>query len=176
MKTKSITFVFILLLLSACAPSSTPETPIPVDIGLPTGGYQPVSEEVCQILLEDASASTGLEFSMQMSTPFTDYLTGETGTGCTLTATTDGASISFPSEASAKLMNGFIGWVEDINYLADGPTGTAIAIRRDSGLMLISVSWEPSADANCPTDQPIIDCVLTEEQRLYTVTIQAAQK
>jgi hypothetical protein len=68
-----------------------------------------------------------------------------------------------------------LGWDELINYQAGGPTGAATGLTRDMGLMLISVDWEPAADANCPTDQPIASCTLTPEQKNYTVTINTAE-
>ena len=191
--------IIILIVLSGCAPASTPpveqhdiHTSIPpVDTAtsapapLPdtatntpvvTGSYQPVSAEVCQILQEDATNSLGLTFTMEIGTPFSDFVTGETGQGCTLTANTTGATISDPNDAVSKLVNGFIGWTAQSIYGAGGPTGSAIGMTRDSALMLISVMWRPSSDANCPSDQPIGGCLLTPEQKIYTVTIQSAQK
>jgi hypothetical protein len=181
--------IVILFLLSACAPSltSTPaaveavvSTDIPVDTATSApvvpAGYQPVSAEVCQILQEGAAQSLGLTFTMESGTPFTDYVSGEAGQGCTLTANTNGASISDPSDALSKLVDGFIGWEEQSAYAAGGPEGAGTGMTRDAGLMLLSVGWQPSADANCPTDQPIASCPLAPAQKLYTVTIQAAQK
>ncbi len=151
-------------------------TSVPTEAPALLVGYQPVSAEVCQILQESAGASLGLTLSMQMGPPFTDYASGETGQACTLTATTNGTLISGPYDALTKLVNGFVGWTVQPAYNADGPTGTATGMTRDSGLLLISVGWEPSADANCPTDQPISACPLTSEQKFYTVKIEAAQK
>jgi hypothetical protein len=179
---QNIGLLCILLLLSACAPApvleEVPSAPTEAVALLGAGapGYQPVSAEVCQILQEGATESLGLTFSMETGAPFTDYASGETGQGCTLTATTNGTSISGPYDALTKLVDGFIGWTVQPAYNADGPTGTATGMTRDSGLLLISVGWQPSADANCPTDQPITMCELAPEQKLYTVTIEAAQK
>ena len=50
------------------------------------------------------------------------------------------------------------------------------AVTRDDALLLIMAHWTPDPAANCPVDQPISACELTPEQRLYTVTIQAATK
>ncbi|MBC7876419.1 MAG: hypothetical protein H7Y59_04540 [Anaerolineales bacterium] len=181
-----IIIIFTLLLITGCAPALTP-TPIPVETDatsnpvVPTdanvSGYQPVSAEVCQILQEAASQSLGLTFTLEASVPFTDYSSGETGLGCSLTATTNGAAISSPQDALTKLVNGFVGWTEDsTKYGADGPTGSATGLTRDSGVLLIGVSWQPSAEVSCPADQPIDSCPLTPEQKIYTVNIQAAQK
>jgi hypothetical protein len=188
--TQRIVVFFMLLLLSACAPAGT-STPVSVEpvatsADLPTVStdtplaidtvYQPVSQEVCQILLEDATQSLGLTFTMQMGTAFTDYVSGETGQSCSLTANTDGTFISDPNDALTKLVSRFIGWEEQTAYQAGGPTGAATGMTRDSGLMLISVGWQPSAAVTCPADQPISACPLTPEQKIYTVMIQAAQK
>jgi hypothetical protein len=138
--------------------------------------YSPVSTEVCQILQELASQSIGLAFSMDMNGYFADPLTGETGKGCVLTAMATGMKFSDPASVRSVLVNGFLGWNEQINYQADGPTGASTAMTRDMGLLLIVVEWIPSPDANCPADQPISACNLTPEQKLYTIQISAAQK
>jgi hypothetical protein len=176
---QNIGLLGILFLLSACAPASVSEEAPAVSTeaaAVASAVYQPVSTEVCQILQEGAAESLGLTFTMEMGTPFTDYASGETGLGCTLTATTNGALIPDPYDALTKLTNGFIGWTLQSAYDAGGPTGAATAMTRDSGLLLISVGWEPAPDANCPADQPISACELTPEQKLYTVKIEAAQK
>ena len=193
--------LIVLFLLSACAPAaaSAPDaagaanvpgeeptnTPLPdlppletaVPLGSSFGGdYQPVSADVCQILDEAASRSLGLAYTMEEGMPFIDYVTGETGWSCTLISETNGTFISDPNDALAKLVAGFVGWEEQIAYAAGGPTGAATAMTRDSGLMLISVNWEPSADISCPADQPISECPMAPEKKLYTVKIEAAQK
>jgi hypothetical protein len=48
------------------------------------------------------------------------------------------------------------------------------AVTRDSALVLISANWTPAIP--CPSDQPIGSCVLTPEQKLYTIKIQATMK
>jgi hypothetical protein len=186
--------ILAIFLLSACVPAAS--TPAPVqavnDVQEPTSApateaplavaqgseevYQPVSPEVCQILLEGATESLGLTFTIEDGMPFIDYVTGETGWSCTIIAETNGAYISDPNDALAKLVAGFIGWEEQTAYAAGGPTGAASAMTRDSGLLLISVAWEPSADISCPADQPITECPMAPEKKLYTVKIEAAQK
>jgi hypothetical protein len=113
---------------------------------------------------------------MDMNGYFADPLTGETGKGCVLTAMATGMKFSDPASVRSVLVNGFLGWNEQINYQADGPTGASTAMTRDMGLLLIVVEWIPSPDANCPADQPISACNLTPEQKLYTIQISAAQK
>jgi hypothetical protein len=154
------------------------EVKIPASAGNSTGSsaYGPVSAQVCQTLQELASQSVALSFSIEPSGYFADPLTGETGKGCVLTAMATGMKFSDPASVVSNLVNGFLGWEEQPQYQAGGPTGMATAMTRDMGLMLITVEWIPSPDANCPADQPISACNLTPEQKLYTIQIQAAQK
>lgn len=202
---QSISMLIMTLLLSACAPAAasipveenivheanitqteSPSTSLPapaLETSMPpsasqdsSGGYQPVSAEVCQILQEDAEEALGLTFAMEEGMPFVDYVTHETGWSCTLISETNGTFISDPNDALAKLVAGFLGWTEQTAYAAGGPTGAATGMTRDSGLILISVGWEPSADVSCPADQPISECPMAPEKKLYTVKIEAAQK
>jgi hypothetical protein len=43
------------------------------------------------------------------------------------------------------------------------------------GLMLISAGWKPDMGVQCPADQPISNCNLTPEQKIYTIDIDIAQ-
>ncbi len=152
------------------------EVRIPAVNGASSLKYNPVSPQVCQTLQELASQSIALAFSMEQNGYFADPLTGETGSGCILTAMATGIQFSDPSSVMSNLVNGFQGWEEQINYQAGGPTGLATGMTRDMALLLIDVEWFPSPDANCPTDQPISACNLTPEQKLYTIQVSAAQK
>lgn len=148
--------------VSAVAPSNLP--------------YVPVSVEVCGILQDIAANAIALAFSMEPSGNFMDSITGESGKGCILTAMATGMKFSNPASVRATLVEAFLGWTEQTNYQADGPMGSTTAMTRDMGLLLITVDWIPSPDANCPSDQPISACNLAPEQKLYTVQISAAQK
>ena len=138
--------------------------------------YVPVTAEVCQMLQEMANQALSVSFSMQANTPFEDFITGETGLGCTLTF--KGSAVNLPEQLdiSTNLRNGFPGFSELPAYLASGPSGEAFALTRDSAVLLISAGWQPDPAANCPADQPISACDLKPEQKLYTITIQAAMK
>ena len=140
------------------------------------GGYGPVSLEVCQILQEMATQALSITFTLEASAPFTDPLSGETGQGCSLTAMATGLFFSDPSSVTGNLVNGMLGWTEQTTYQASGPTGEATAMTRDMGLMLIRVEWMPAPEVQCPADQPISNCDIKPEQKLYTIQIQAAQK
>jgi hypothetical protein len=136
--------------------------------------YEPVSESVCAIIQEAAAQTLAVNFSMEASAPFTDYVTGESGRGCHLTAAGNGNNFSTPGDVTAALMQA-LGFTEQPAYQADGATGTASAATRDMALMLIQAHWTPDPNAQCPSDKPITDCNLTPEQKLYTVDIDVAQ-
>ncbi|MBN1428265.1 MAG: DUF333 domain-containing protein [Anaerolineae bacterium] len=154
-----------------CQPEVAAETLEPA-----APAYMPVTQDVCLIIQELATQAVGLTFSMEANAPFTDFLTGETGQGCTLTAAATGAQLSDPDSVLSSLVDGMLGWTELPDYQANGPTGAATAMMRDMGLMLIRVEWTPSPEVQCPADQPISECGLLPEQKLYTVQIQAAMK
>jgi hypothetical protein len=59
---------------------------------------------------------------------------------------------------------------------ADGPTGTAREYTLGNLLVIVSMEWKLAPGVTCPPDQPINACPLTPEQKIYTVTIQVAEK
>ena len=94
---------------------------------------------------------------------------------CTLEADGTGADSGTLPQVMAQVRSVLVGWQENPSYAADGPTATATAFTRDRALLLVMASWEPRADANCPTDQPISACPLTPEQQLFSVRLQGVQ-
>jgi hypothetical protein len=160
---------------AAAGPSADCLTDILTPTALP-GSYVPITPEVCQTIQDLASQAVALSFSMEPADLFADPLTGEMGQGCTLTAMATGMQLADPGSVLSNLVNGMLGWTEELSYQANGPTGAATAMKRDMALMLINVEWMPDPDANCPADQPIGSCDLKPEQRLYTIQIRAAMK
>jgi hypothetical protein len=139
--------------------------------------YRPISREECAAMVD--AMGQNLEISGAFTEePFKDAITNESGTGCQVTITGSGMQFkSFVEIANGlKKMLANQGWAEDDQYLADGPTGTAAAFRKGSDLALLSVGWKPSADANCPPDQPISACPLKPEQQIYTISLNVARK
>jgi hypothetical protein len=136
----------------------------------------------CQAIHDSASAALQYRFTM-VDAPYTDPGTGQTGMVCHVEA--DGTGADFDAlgiqgvigilETSVIGEEGLTGWKYDPSLQADGPTGTSRGYRRGSSLLTISVSWEPTADANCPSDQPISACVLTPEQKLYIIMLEGRQ-
>jgi hypothetical protein len=196
MRNRKWFFVFAilagLLILAACRPitaeppaataepaaateAPTAETPATEEAAAAVGVYVPIPEADCQTLQTDAEAALGVPFAMSTA-PFTDYVSGEGGTGCLLTATGTGAQFSDPMTVIDKLKAEFVGWEENMNYAAGGPTGAAIGMTRDQGLMLVSANWQPGPAVSCPADQPISACAVPPEHQIYTITVEAAMK
>ncbi|HEX2979905.1 MAG TPA: hypothetical protein VHO48_06555 [Anaerolineaceae bacterium] len=155
------------------APAASTEIPTVSVDDLP---YVPVTSEICQSLQEMATQFLSLDFQREDSAPFTDPIGGDTGEGCQLTTTASGADFESPQLIVDQLAAGFIGWTRMPEYQADGPTGSAVGMSRDMGLLLISANWAPAEGVTCPADQPIGDCDLQPEEKVYTITVQAAMK
>jgi hypothetical protein len=160
-------------------PTSPPSQPTAAVLptSATTGDYQPIDPAECTALRDEIAAVLGVEVE-QGTALFEDYAQGGRGTGCLITA--KGTGVDFPSTSALASNLHFLledlGWVLDIRYAADGPTGTAFALRKENSLVLVGLMWTPSADADCPADKPISDCKLAPEQILYTITVRVAQK
>lgn len=138
-------------------------------------GYQPLDETACSDMANELAQATGAEVTTE-NADFDDYVANSSGTGCQATATGTGADFesaeAVVSNVGAALTSQ--GWEDDAQYAAGGPTGSAAAFRQGDDLCLLRVNWEPSPDANCPSDQPISACGLTPEQQLYTAVLNCA--
>ena len=182
----SILLCSIVLLLTACGqtaapPSTEVEAPTKVEVIEPTvasmGAYQPIDEAECTALQEDLAVVLGVEVN-QGTAPFENYATGEAGTCCLLRAA--GTGENFPNELGLITTLQFFfedrGWIIDIRYTAEAPNGIAFGLIKGTSLVLVSVVWTPSADANCPKDQPISACNLEPGQMLYIIRARLAKK
>lgn len=150
------------LLLAIPAPGSTPYVALP--------------EELCQSFQESAAQALKIPIQIELAAPFMDAMTGEAGQGCALTGSGTGSNFESPAQAAGLLKEAFLGFTELPAYQADGPTGTATALSRDSAILIININWQPAPGTDCPTDQPISACKLKPEQKLYTISIQGAMK
>ena len=161
------------------APTETPVPRTPAPEAQPTAeqnGYQPLSAAACSELAKSMEESLGVKLETSDG-PFQDYVGGQSGTGCQAKATGTGADFGdFPDVASKlQKMIEDQGWKLNIQYQADGPSGTAMGFTKDTGLCLLSVNWQPSKDASCPDDQPLAACDLKPEQKLFTIVLNCAQ-
>ncbi|MGB5052297.1 MAG: hypothetical protein WBO46_25330 [Caldilineaceae bacterium] len=138
--------------------------------------YQPLAAQECGDLRDAVASALGVEATLGTA-DFSDFVSGQTGSGCLVTVTGTGEDFSSFLDVADKLQQMLTerGWVVDTAYLADGPTGTATGLRLDHKLALLSVGWQPSADAHCPADKIITDCGLTPAQQVYTITLNSAE-
>jgi len=103
-------------------------------------------------------------------------LEGNAGTACQVrTAGTglDFSSLGVPADAMAAVLTG-AGWT--LVNGADGPTGTTREYVNGNQTAVVHVGWQPSADANCPKDQPIEACPLAPQQKLFSLSAAFGQK
>jgi putative hemolysin len=143
---------------------------------IPGGSYQPLDSNDCAELARAMAKTVGVKVVTEEAA-FEDYLTGQSGVGCQVTATGTGGDFQSPQAVATALgeMLEALGMREDVQYAADGPTGTARAFRKENRLCLMQVGWNPSKDADCPQDQPVTACDLTPEQQAYTIVLNCAQ-
>ncbi len=157
------------------AATSSP-TVLPAETDGTASQYEPVDASVCQMLQGVTAEALGVDVSMETSAPFTDALSGDSGTACRLTASGDGSQFTGPQDVVTKLKGtAGLGWTELTDYAADGPMGSSAGLTRDMALMILQANWVPAADAVCPTDQPVESCDLQPDQKLYTIEVDVAQ-
>jgi hypothetical protein len=134
--------------------------------------YYPLDTLECESIQAKAGSAIKTRFSL-ITALFSDF--GLSGTACIIEAFGTGSEFSMETTPQ-KLEAAFSDWTPNMQFMADGAMGTAMGFTRDSSILLISVSWEPSANASCPADQPISSCPLTAQQRLFTIVLKAAQR
>jgi hypothetical protein len=185
MYTKLTAILIVVLALSGCVPitpptpeASAPEAPTaPAAPQSAAGTYRPLAAEECEALRAAIESTLSVEATLEEEAPFVEYIGGQEGTGCQITVTGTGEDFTNFVDVARQLeaMLTEQGWTQDMAFVADGPTGTAMGLRMDNKLALLSVGWDPSEDADCPDDQPISACELAPEQQLYTITLNVAE-
>jgi len=130
----------------------------------------------CQTILNNAVTALPASWTM-VDEPYVDPRSNSSGTVCHIE--TDGTGVDFDALGINGVANALeaslVGWTPDLSRYGNGPTSVVRGYQRGSDVMLMSVSWAPSADANCPPNQPISSCVLTPQQRLYTIILRGWQ-
>jgi archaellum component FlaG (FlaF/FlaG flagellin family) len=158
--------------------TSTPAmaTAVPKATAEASSDLQPLSSAECSDLADAISQTLGIP-GETANAPFQDHVSQRMGTGCQTTIT--GTGLDFESvKVVQNALRGMIavqGWYEDFRYGGGGPTGELTGFRQANRLCRLLVGWEPSEDANCPSDQPIYECELSPEQKLYTVSLNCVQ-
>lgn len=127
--------------------------------------------------IESADAAQCDALQAALSEQLGHELTKQEGAPCTLVATGTGEDFGSFVDVAQTIRTVFTaeGWTEDEAAMADGPTGTATGYFKDTTVAQVSVGWEPAADANCPTDQPISACDLAPSQQNFTISIALVQ-
>jgi hypothetical protein len=137
---------------------------------------QPLSSDECTNLADTISQTLGIP-GETTEAPFEDHVSQRMGTGCQTTIT--GTGLDFENvqvvENALRRMIQAQGWYEDFRYGGGGPTGQLTGFRQANKLCRLLVGWEPSEDANCPSDQPIFMCDILPEQKLYTISLNCVQ-
>jgi hypothetical protein len=127
--------------------------------------------------IESVDAAQCEDLQAALSEQLGHELTKQEGTPCTLVATGTGEDFGNFVDVAQTIREVFAaeGWTEDKSAMADGPTGTATGYFKETTVAHVSVSWKPSAEANCPTDQPISNCDIAPSQQNFTISIELVQ-
>jgi hypothetical protein len=136
--------------------------------------YNPPTEEQCASALAVIQPVIPIPLKLEL-VDFTDFEM-KRGFACQLRAEGNGLTFSGVGE-TANAIDAVLtplGWI--LGNGADGPTGTGREYTLGDMVAIVFVQWKPTADANCPKDQPISACPLTPGQKLYTVTVTFGQK
>jgi hypothetical protein len=139
--------------------------------------FQPLSANTCNQIRGQMEKALKAKVTLKTAS-FNDYINGGQGTGCLLIARGNERNFRSVEDVTRKLRTILTnqGWLEDGRYVADGPTGAGLGFRKGRGLSLLSVEWEPSSKKLCPEDQPISDCQLSPEQKIYRITLNSARR
>lgn len=151
---------------------SLPATVTPVDV-IPAGIYGPAAE-TCAFLRIELEQILGVE-SVLETIDFNDLLGGN-GSACRIRFNGNGVTFgtSGPADVILERLHA-LGWADDDRRGAAGPTGMMSGHTRGAEVGILTVSWSPSAEANCPADQPISTCVLAPEQKLFEISFDIAR-
>jgi hypothetical protein len=136
--------------------------------------YIPLWDDQCTGWLTTLQPSISVPLVLE-TVNFND-MEGNFGTACQVHGAGTGLDFSNFMDTANALDSVLVslGWT--LGNGADGPTGTAREYSNGSQTAIVTVTWQPSAEADCPTDQPIGACNLSLEQRLYSLTVAFAQK
>jgi hypothetical protein len=158
--------------------TSTPATAtaVPTATAEAPSDFQPMSSDECINLADAMSQTLGIP-GKTTEAPFEDRVSQRMGTGCETTITGTGRDfedVQVVGNALRRMIQAQ-GWYEDFRYGGGGPTDELTGFRQANKLCRLLVGWEPSEDANCPSDQPIHACELSPEQKLYTISLNCVQ-
>jgi hypothetical protein len=153
-----------------------PATTTTLPTATPAHQYVPVPLSTCKEIQAKADYVLNVKSGMEYNTFFNDPITNETGSGCTLTSKGTGEKFISPSNVTGQISKALTGWEEKSDYRASGPTGEMIALSRDTTILIVKAEWKPAQQSLCASNRSISSCNLTNDQKIYTIQIQAAMK
>ncbi|MDD2921189.1 MAG: hypothetical protein PHQ36_02790 [Anaerolineales bacterium] len=169
------TLIFLLAAVTSCRNAATQSPKVEAsatEAEITSDAYRPLALEECQVISDQVAAALNAKFTLAEK-PLADF--GLQGSACAME--TNGTGANFDLMNSLNAIEGTLtGWALDTKLSAAAPTGMIQGYTNGNVTLLVSISWTPSPDANCPTDQPISACALAPEQKLFTISLLAAQK
>jgi len=145
--------------------------------GMTAGDYQILEFGECSDIAIAVSDKLGRP-GVSTDAPYIDYINNLIGFGCLMTIEGTGQDFGTLEDintiVSATLNN--FGYLEDsILSPAGGPGAIGNGYRQGNKQCQLLAYWEPSAEVDCPADQPIDACDITPDQQIYTITLNCAQ-
>jgi hypothetical protein len=138
-------------------------------------GLQPLEREACIDLRDAFIEELGVEVATK-EVDFEDGVTGARGSACRLIAKGTGSDFGPFVDAAARLADVLHarGWRDEMQFAADGPTGTRLGFSQDNALGVLDVGWQPAPGVVC--NKPIVECNILPGQQRFTITLDLVQR
>jgi hypothetical protein len=171
-------------MLAACKPIQAPTTTstptetvtVPAEETATTAEATPAATSDA-IPIESVDTAQCEALQAALSEKLGHELIKQEGTACTLVATGTGEDFGNFVDVAQTIREVFEaeGWTEDESAMAESPTGTATSFFKETTVAAVNVGWEPSEEADCPSDQPISACDIQPNQQEFTISIDLVQ-
>lgn len=153
-------------------PSSSPSDSGTVSSELVQPSRLPVTlDATCDSAAKVVHAALKLDLSREDG-HYTDSFQGTPRLGCRMTGRGSFAALGTTGGPVEALDAAFTrqGWTSDLRYMADGPDGSAVGLRRRDMLCLVMGRWSGHDHDDTPPRPP------TEEEDRYEVIIECARE
>jgi hypothetical protein len=136
---------------------------------------KPIPVDECQKFAARLQESVGIPMKAEED-DFSDINTREDGRSCHITGSASNKTFANPDDVMALMAKPFGDWKEDEERADSGPGGADKGFLNGNRLAVLDVSWEPAPGVTCSDKEPLSECKVTPQQRLWTAIIDIVQK
>ncbi len=141
----------------------------------PPAAMHPIPQAECQTFASQIQGAVG--FAAKASEDdYTDLIDGSEGRSCHITASASDQALATPAELVAKVAKVFADWRDDPTRAADGPSGSEKGYVKANRIAAVDISWEPGPGATCSDKEPLANCKILPQQKLWNVTVDIVEK